>query len=304
MPGRLAVCMEEITLASYAKVNLTLEVIGQRPDAYHDIDSVATTIDLADELQCARAPEGTIDLEVSGLAVPVGPDNLVHRACREFFRETRASGGVRCRLTKRIPVQAGLGGGSSNAAAAIVALDRIYGCDLGPQRLAQIAERVGSDAPMFVYGGTVRMRGRGGLIDILPDAPQLDLLIIKPSVGVSTAWAYKELDTRGSRAFRGASDRAEEAIRSADRDGLVRSMCNDFDAVIGQAFGDVRTAKRLLEEEGAQAVVLAGSGSGVFGVFASRQEVLSAAERLRARSHYALPARTVSRQVCMAARLP
>ncbi|MCX8053986.1 MAG: 4-(cytidine 5'-diphospho)-2-C-methyl-D-erythritol kinase, partial [Armatimonadetes bacterium] len=248
--------IRRIEAVSFAKVNLTLEVGDERADGYHEIDSVVQVIDLSDRLIVETAPAGVIEVAVEEGDAPNGCENLVYKACEAFFRATGVSGGARFGLTKRVPVQAGLGGGSANAAAALAALDRLFGTGLDVSRLSAIAAEVGSDVALFIYGGTVRMRGRGDFIEPLPDAPELIMVIIKPRVGVSTAWAYAELDRVGKHGMQGASEHAELAIRHGDRDGLIASLWNDFDPVVSVAFDEIREAKDLLMRAGARRTVL------------------------------------------------
>lgn len=274
--------MAKIELASHAKINLTLEVSALRSDGYHDLDSVVQLIDLADELTIVEAPPGVIEVSTRGVGVPSGPENLVYRACKVFFEITGIRGGARCSINKVIPAQAGMGGGSGNAATAIVGLDRLFGTgmDIGP--LISLAARIGSDVPLFVCSGTVRMRGRGDMITALPDAPAFNVVVIKPKRGVSTAWAYAELDKRGALAPTGASEEAEAAVKNGDRAGLVAAMMNDFDSVVESAFPEIAAAKQFLKELGARAAMLCGSGSAVFGLFESQAEAEAAADRVRA----------------------
>jgi 4-diphosphocytidyl-2-C-methyl-D-erythritol kinase len=287
--------MDSIRLLSPAKVNLTLEVSDRREDGYHEIDSVIQVIDLADELTVTKAPAGVIEIDCGSADVPSGAGNVVYAACRAFFETARISGGARCEISKRIPVQAGLGGGSSNAAAVILALDTLYDTALPRPELAAIAAGVGSDAVLFVYGGTVRVRGRGELVEPLPDAPGLELVIVKADIGVSTAWAYAELDEELGERPKGASDRAERAIREHAREALVESLANDFDPVVSRAIGEVGLAKKLLDDCGARKSMLCGSGSAVFGVFNSRADAESAARMIRGVFRQVFVARGVGR---------
>jgi 4-diphosphocytidyl-2-C-methyl-D-erythritol kinase len=274
--------MGKIELASYAKINLTLEVSALRSDGYHDLDSIVQSIDLADELTIVQAPPGVIEANTHAAGVPSGPENLVYRACKVFFEITGIRGGARCTIKKHIPAQAGMGGGSGNAAAAIIGLDRLYQTGMDEAPLVSLAARVGSDVPLFICSGTVRMRGRGDMVVGLPDAPAFYIVAIKPKRGISTAWAYSELDKRGGLAASGASDVAEAAIRQGDRAGLVAAMMNDFDPIVAAAFPEIAAAKAFLMDLGAGAALLCGSGSAVFGVFDTRDEADAAAARVRA----------------------
>lgn len=272
--------VESISLVSRAKINLTLEVSGKRPDGYHDLDSIVQVIDISDELTISKTG-AAIEVISDNPNAPSGPDNIIYKACEAFFQATNIKSGAKCSLTKRIPVQAGLGGGSGNAAAAIIGLNELYGCGLSNDKLAELAAKVGSDAPLFIFGGTARMRGRGDQIEALPDAPEMQLVIIKPEVGVSTAWAYGELDKSNDRPCLGASNIVEKAIRAQDRDAIIQNLCNDFDPIVTAAFDEISKAKRLLLEIGAGAAMLSGSGSAVFGIFDSKQGAESAAEIIR-----------------------
>lgn len=285
-----------ITLLSYAKVNLTLEVSRLRPDGFHDIDSIAQIIGLTDELVIERAGEGAIEVATERGDAPSGKDNTVYKACEAFFDATGVKGGARCFLTKNIPAQAGLGGGSGNAAAAIAGLSRLYGCDHGANEMAAMAAKVGSDAALFVYGGTIRMRGRGEQVAPLPDAPEMHLVVVKPEVGVSTAWAYAELDKSERERAQGASDAVERAIRSGDKTALIECLANDFDPVVTASFAEIDAAKRMLREAGAEAAMLSGSGSALFGVFESAEAARLAGERLTGKFAHVFVTRTLSRK--------
>ena len=293
-------CMDQIELVSHAKVNLTLEVGERRADGYHEIDSVAQVIALTDHLIVERAPSGVIEVEADSPEAPSGRGNLVYKACKTFLSATGVRGGARCKLRKGIPAQAGLGGGSGNAAAAVVGLDWLYGTRMAEGALAGMAAGDGSDAALFVYGGTVRMRGRGELVEPLPDAPVLELVVVKPECGVSTVWAYAELDKAVGRVRRKAGDRAESAARAGQRSELVASLWNDFDPVVSAAVSEVGRAKEALASAGAQAVLLCGSGSAVFGVFESRGDAERAAVALEREFAYVAATRSLGRAECAA----
>ncbi len=285
----------EVRLLSYAKINITLQVSRRRPDGYHDIDSVVQVIDLSDELEVSRADDGVIEVAVDSDAAPAGKDNIIYKACEAFFRGCGICGGARFALRKRIPVQAGLGGGSGNAAAAIAGLNRLYGCGLSAEQMVIIAGQVGSDAALFIHGGTVRMRGRGEQVTPLPDAPLMHLVVVKPEVGVSTPWAYAELDRCEDRVHRGMSDRAERAIRERSN-GLVGCLTNDFDPVVSRLVPEIRRAKQRIGETGALAVLLAGSGAAAFGVYNSVDAAQTAAADLSADFAEVFATRTLTRE--------
>jgi 4-diphosphocytidyl-2-C-methyl-D-erythritol kinase len=284
---------DSVKLLSRAKINLTLDVSRLRPDGFHEIDSVVSVIDLCDEIVVTKARRG-IEVAVQSGDAPAGAGNLVYRAAEVFFKEVAIDGGAHFVLRKQVPAQAGLGGGSANAAAAIAALNRIYDTGLSQAEMCAMAARVGSDAALFIIGGTARMRGRGEIVEPLPDAPELDLVMVKPEAGVSTVWAYAQLDRRDRVCGRG-SDRAEEAVRSGDRAALLEALANDFDAVLSAAIPEIAQARQALLDAGAKKAVLCGSGSAVFGVFESKDTARRAAKELRARFACVFACRTLSR---------
>lgn len=291
--------MSNINVYSYAKINLSLDVSAPRGDGYHDIDSVVQIIDIADELELTPDESGKIDVEVASGDAPPGPDNLVYRACEAFFRETGLKAGVRVRLWKRIPAQAGLGGGSGNAAAAVVGLSRMYECGLDTYQLAKIAAEVGSDTALFVYGGTTCISGRGEVIEPMPDAPEMYLTIIKPAIGVSTKWAYEEMDRDPHRCRGDGTIRVKQAVLAADRNVLINFLSNDFDPVISKSVVEIREAKAMLIRAGAKASLLCGSGSAVYGIFESRQTAETALQEVKPEFGCGFVCRTLTRAESM-----
>lgn len=288
--------MNKVELLSHAKINLTLDVSALRPDGYHDIDSIAQVIDLKDELELSKADEGIIEVQVEGGYAPTGKDNIIYKACEVFFREIGFSGGARFILQKRIPVQAGLGGGSGNAAAAILGLNRMYETGLSSDQMCAMAAKAGSDAALFIHGGTVRMSGRGDYVTSLPDAPGLDLVIVKPVVGVSTVWAYAELDKREGRVAGNSSALVEDAIHAENRAALIASLSNDFDPIVSALVPEIGEAKRRLIGVGAEVVMLSGSGSAIFGVFYSEKRARVAADKLQGDFEQVFACRTLTRR--------
>ena len=159
--------MNRLVIEARCKINLGLEVLRRRPDGFHDIDTVFQCVSLCDELVIERAPRGTVRLEVEGARVPAGPENLVWRAALVHAQATGAPG-ASIVLRKRVPIAAGLGGGSSDAAATLVGLDRLHATHLPAETLRRMALVLGSDVPYFIGGGTVRGRGRGEVLEPLP----------------------------------------------------------------------------------------------------------------------------------------
>ncbi|MCJ7510253.1 MAG: 4-(cytidine 5'-diphospho)-2-C-methyl-D-erythritol kinase [Dehalococcoidia bacterium] len=245
-----------------AKINWTLEVLGRRPDGFHEVKTILQTIDLCDSLELESAPELT--LAATGEGLPPPQDNLAMRAARLLKESTGYSGGARMRLTKVMPVAAGLGGGSSDAAAALRGLDRLWGLALPHERLVELAADVGSDVPFFLRGGTALAEGRGERITPLPDASGTAILVVVPPLAMphKTQRMYSLL---GSRDYSdgAASDRFADALRQG-RPFEEGDLHNAFDFGAFRAFPELQACRQALIQAGAEAVHLAGSGPALF----------------------------------------
>ena len=260
--------MKSVRIPAYAKVNLRLDVLGRRADGYHELRTIFQAISLHDTLVLETKRERVIDLCVAGnpnLAGEPGQNNLVFRAIDQLGRELGLGHGVRAILTKRIPVGRGLGGGSSDAAAALLGLLRLTGKRIAAERLLEIASGLGADVPFFLHGGRALGIGRGTEIYPLPDAPARHLLVVSPhDIAVPTKDAYQWL--------------SEELTKGDDPTKLMRfcalcwspqggALSNDFEAAVFPRYPRLAAIKRELLQQGAAEASLAGSGSAVFGVY-------------------------------------
>jgi 4-diphosphocytidyl-2-C-methyl-D-erythritol kinase len=260
--------MKSVRVPAYAKVNLCLDVLGRRPDGYHELRTIFQAISLHDTLILEAKREPGIDLCISGnsqLAAEPGPDNLVYRALIELSREIGLQKGVRAVLTKRIPMGRGLGGGSSDAAAALVGLLRLTGKRIEASRLLEIGSGLGADVPFFLHGGRALGVGRGNEIYPLPDIAHLHVLVVSPQdIAVPTKDAYQWL--------------SQELTNGQDPTRLMRfcalcwspqggALSNDFEAAVFPRYPRLAAIKRELLQLGAAEASLAGSGSAVFGVY-------------------------------------
>ena len=267
-----------------AKVNLGLKILRRRPDGYHDIVSVLQTVDLCDRLVFTPAPPGKTLVRVNRPDVPAGPENLVYRAVEILRRATGAGRGVRVDLEKRIPVGAGLGGGSSNAATALRALDRLWGLRLGPERLAALAAELGSDVPFFLTGGTAVATGRGERIRPVDWDGDFWYVLVYPGFAVSTAWAYENarIGLTETGAYGTFLDSAEKSGRiCAGR--LFACLENDFLPLVQTAGGNVARILAALAGKGAVACSVSGSGSTLFGVFREARQASAAVVHMQRR---------------------
>jgi len=263
-----------LSLVSPAKINLALDVGHPRADGYHEIRTVFCRTDLADELELSLTGEPEVRLTIEEGDAPGGDANLAVRAVEMVRRECGDCRGMGIRLRKRIPVQSGLGGGSSNAAAALRGAARLYGLD---GDLSALAAGLGSDVPFFLDGRLALGEGRGERLREIVSGLSLHFLIVRPDAGVSTAWAYAELDRSGACASTAFADRAARALEDNDREALLASLGNTFEAVVFSRYPQIARLKQRLLEAGAEAALLCGSGSAVFGVFPTRDAAEGAA---------------------------
>lgn len=252
-----------------AKVNLFLAVTGPRGDGFHDLVSLVTPIEASDELEVdllARDAPWEWSCNVAGL--PEGRDNLVGKAASLFQERIGAGEGLRIRLEKRIPSEAGLGGGSSDAAGMLMLLQKIYGSPLSREELDELAAEVGSDCPLFLQGEAVIMRGRGERIERLPTSVLkklngMPLTVFKPQFGIPTGWAFGRM--REKQAYLGAEE--SEARLSAwlgNEDGLEVLLYNSFEAVVAEKYVAMDVVLRELREKMGIACLMSGSGSACF----------------------------------------
>lgn len=295
--------MSTLTVSSFAKINLTLDVFSKRADGYHSIASVMQALSLHDTLRLTRqdTPGVVFTCEAPQEdAIPTDGTNLVVRAAMATIEAAAqggqtVSGGVVIHLEKRIPVQAGLGGGSSNAAATLVGVNALLGLNLEEKRLHELAASLGSDVPFFLTGGTAVARGRGEDIAPLPDIAPLWLVLVKPEESVSTGWAYNELDAIPDRASHRGTKRMEEVVRAGDRDRLIAFQCNDFEAVVFPHFPRLAFLHDEMSMAGALTARLCGSGSALYGVAPDEASAERMAELLRRRHSRVMVARTLTR---------
>ncbi|HWR53374.1 MAG TPA: 4-(cytidine 5'-diphospho)-2-C-methyl-D-erythritol kinase [Bryobacteraceae bacterium] len=260
-------------LNALAKINLGLQVLGRRPDGFHELRTIFHTISLADTIEIEFTPGrgSAVSLECS---VPIPGENLLERAARSVMDAARIRGEVRFRLTKAIPMGAGLGGGSSDAAAVLLALPVLAGRHLALARLIELGSALGSDVPFFLLGGAAVGVGRGTELYPLPDVPTRHALVVAPGVHVSTAEAYEKLArpelTSGAAMNTISSFESLAWMLSQDPAQTLPVVENDFETVVFRDFPKLGKIKRKLARQGANPALMSGSGSSLFGLFESR----------------------------------
>lgn len=251
---------------AYAKVNLTLDVLGLRPDGFHDLQSVMQTVSLHDDVQICIGTKAPWEIVCSDPSVPTDGRNLVWKAAVLFF-DTQGldPDGIAITLTKRIPSQAGLGGGSSDAAAVLRALNRFYGAPLSVDELAQLSARIGSDIPFCVHGGTFMCEGRGERLRPVSPMPDCTMVICKPDFSISTPELYRKLD-EAPILDRPDNCAMEQALRAADVPAVAKLLKNVFDPVVSDRFPLMDQIRHCFMESGALGCQMSGSGSAFFGI--------------------------------------
>ena len=269
-----------LRLRAPAKVNLYLEVLGRRPDGYHDLRTLMAPVGLFDEIEIEplQAPGG-LEVECSGDdTVAPGEANLCHRAAWFYFRRTGVEAGARIRLRKRIPVGAGLGGGSSDAAATIMGLESIFGRGLSPEDRREAARAVGADIPFFFARGPAWVEGIGELVRPVCTFPVLWLVLVHPGVSLSTAAVY-------SRLGKGLTSRPQaNSITRFDLPEIARGLRNDLETAARELAPAIGEVLRALGEVGSEACLMSGSGSAAFGLFADEGRARQAAAAVSERS--------------------
>jgi 4-diphosphocytidyl-2-C-methyl-D-erythritol kinase len=265
-----------------AKINLFLRVLDERADGFHELETLFQAVDLADRVRVERSPGG-VRLEVQGADAELGPAeaNLAYRAASRLLHEASLEGGVRVTLVKRIPVGAGLGGGSSDAAAVLLCIASLGGIPRDDPRLREIGTELGSDVAFFLGGSPLAAgRGRGDLLAPFGPLPVVDLVLVSPPVHVSTGWAYRALDEW--RREHGVADAPSLEGRPRDWAEVVAEAQNDFQEVVASAHPEVARSLAALSSAGASVALMSGSGSTSFGIFPDRAAAERAAEALSA----------------------
>ncbi len=252
-----------------AKVNLTLDVLGKREDGYHDLQSVMQTVSIRDDIEIDVGTGKPWTLTCDKEGIPQDETNLAWKAAKIFCETAKVDpDGLAIRITKRIPAQAGLGGGSADAGAVLRALNRHYGEPFSVYALCEVGALVGSDVPFCTLCGTAMAEGRGERLRKLPDIPECFFVVCKPDFSVSTPELYRVLDEKAI-AKRPDNRAMENAILTGDLGAIAENLCNVFDPVVTAEHLELNYIKSIMNTYGAVGSQMTGSGSAVFGIFES-----------------------------------
>lgn len=272
--------MNQIELKALAKINLGLDVLGRRENGYHDVRMIMQSIFLYDEVRIEKKEAAGIEVETNLKFLPVGEDNIAYKAAKLLIDEFGIGEGVRITLRKHIPVAAGLAGGSSNAAAVLFGMNRIFRLGLSQKDLMERGVKLGADVPYCIMRGTVLAEGIGEELKRLPAMPKCTVLIAKPPISVSTKTVYEALDSK-------------EITEHPDIDGIIKglelgnlkmiagSMGNVLEKVTVPMHPEIEKIKQEMKEAGALGAMMSGSGPTVFGLFESRAAARAAQRNIR-----------------------
>lgn len=271
--------MNELTLNAYAKINLGLDVIGQLPNGYHEVKMVMQTVGILDELTLTKTNEG-IRVTTDNEELPTDENNLIYKAAKLMFTEYNITEGVHIHLSKNIPIAAGMAGGSTDAAATMKGINKLFNLNVPLERLMELGVRIGADVPYCILGGTALAEGIGEKLTCLKDMPLCHILVAKPDINVSTKYVYEHLDAEGV-AHHPDIDGMVKAIETGELQGILDRMENVLETVTIPAHPIISTIKDKMMELGASKTLMSGSGPTVFGIFPNKAKAILAFEEMR-----------------------
>ena len=269
--------MTHTTIRSYAKINLGLDVTGTLPNGYHSLKMIMQTISLNDTLYFEKRKKNTISLKTNLPYLPTNEKNIVFQAIKLFKDTMHIYDGIFCTVTKHIPVAAGMAGGSGNAAAALKAMDRMFGTHLNTEQLCEMGVKLGADVPYCITGGTALAEGIGDILTPLPSPPHAKILIVKPPVSVSTKDVYKSLEL-SENTVHPDIEKCISAIKTGSLKNLCDNLGNVLEDVTIKLHPTIADIKNKMKEMGAAGSLMSGSGPTVFGLFEDENAAKSAFE--------------------------
>ena len=284
--------MDKIQLKALAKINLGLDVLRRREDGYHEVKMIMQTIGLHDDLEIRKTKTPGIQVKTNLYYLPTNENNLVYKAAKLLMDEFQIQDGVSIQLKKRIPVAAGMAGGSSDGAAVLWGINQMYGLGLSMQALMERGVRLGADVPYCIQRGTALAEGIGEKLSVLPPMPKCTILIAKPGISVSTKFVYENLHANDLKPEQHPDvDSMIEAMRQKDLGLLCSRMGNVLETVTIPAYPVINEIKRTMMDNGAIGSMMSGSGPTVFGIFDSPSAAKQAMKAVRAAK--------LAKQICL-----
>ena len=265
---------------AFAKVNIGLDVLRRRPDGYHELKMIMQTVDICDDLCFEKTNESGIHLRIDGADLPADESNLAYRAAALIMEEKQIREGVSVTLKKRIPIAAGMAGGSADAAAVMRGLNALFEMDYSVEDLQKLGVKLGADIPYCILGGTMLSEGIGEVLTPLPAPPECHLVVAKPDIDVSTAFVYRNLQV-DRLSFHPDIDGMAEALAAGDLKGITDRMGNVLETVTVREYPVIDKIKRRMCELGAENALMSGSGPTVFGIYKEKELAENAAEAFK-----------------------
>lgn len=250
---------------SYAKINLTLDVLGRRADGYHDVEMIMQTVSLFDLIIIDKTYSNIV-INTNLKYLPNNDKNIAYKAARLFLEKTGERGGVRIMIHKNIPVAAGLAGGSGNGAAVLCAMNKLFNAGFSIEELCEMGAQLGADVPYCIVGGTQLASGIGEVLKPLPDMKKSTILIVKPPINVSTGTVYEQIDNAPIET-RPDTEKIIGALTAGDTKAVAENMCNVMESVTETMYPVIGGIKKKMLLNGALGAVMSGSGPSVFGIF-------------------------------------
>lgn len=263
---------------AYAKINITLDILGKRNDGYHELEMIMQNVSLHDNIT-AEKTDGEILVSSNSGIIPKGEKNIAYKAAEYMIKKYGIKGGVKIYIEKNIPVGAGLAGGSTDAAAAIKAVKSLYNLKLTEEEMEECASQIGSDVPFCINGKTSLATGRGTELKAISPMPKMYIVLAKPSFGVSTAFVYKNYKAENVEK-RPNTKAVIEAIEKGDTKEIAKGLCNVLESVTAKKYDDIEKIKESLKAFGAENAIMSGSGPTVFGIFEDKNTADKAAEKI------------------------
>lgn len=272
--------MRQIILKAYAKINLGLDVLRRREDGYHDVRMIMQSVSLYDKLTLKKLSRDEISMSSNVAALPNNEKNLVYRAIHLIKTKYGISGGVRAELEKKIPMAAGMAGGSTDAAAALIGMNKLFDLRLSTEQLMELGVKIGADVPYCILSGTALSEGIGERLTPLRPMPHCYILIAKPRISVSTRFVYENLEA-DKLAYHPDIDGMTEAIGRGDLRGITDRLSNVLETVTERKYPIIHQIKDVMVANGAMNALMSGSGPTVFGIFEDESMARKALEKVR-----------------------